>query len=58
MGADRLLVCSFYFYYTPERRICQGLFYGKYKSLFVRRLKLHSFLKNPVCISTDRIFDK
>ena len=25
MGADRLLVCSFYFYYTPERPVCQGL---------------------------------
>jgi hypothetical protein len=29
VGADRLLVCSFYFYYTPERRICQGLFLWK-----------------------------
>ena len=28
MGADRLLVCSFYFYYTPERPVCQGLFSG------------------------------
>ena len=26
VGADRLLVCSFYLYYTSERPVCQGLF--------------------------------
>ena len=29
MGADRLLVCSFYLYYTSERPVCQGLFCWK-----------------------------
>ena len=35
MGADRLLVCSFYLYYTSERRICQGLFLPENAVIFM-----------------------
>ena len=55
LGADRLLVCSFYLYYTPERRICQGLFLPENAVIFMpwdsAETKLRTFVLfyNAVC---------